>query len=74
MADSVAGILPGSIPRGAAKIGILSVGGLIAFSILQKVECKRMPQLISLSASGIIPVPVCQPESLCMDEVCSAPA
>ena len=36
-ADSVAGLLPGSIPRGAAKIGILGVGGLIAFSVLQKV-------------------------------------
>lgn len=38
IADSVAGILPGSIPRGAAKTGILAVGGLIAFSLLQKVS------------------------------------
>ncbi|CAL5222613.1 g5007 [Coccomyxa viridis] len=37
IADSIAGILPASIPRGAAKIGILSVGGLIAFSVLQKI-------------------------------------
>ena len=37
VADSVAGILPGSIPRGAAKVGRLCVGSLIAFSVLQKV-------------------------------------
>ena len=47
IADSVAGILPASIPRGAAKIGILSVGGLIAFSVLQKVNTNYMAPVLS---------------------------
>ncbi|CAK0783824.1 hypothetical protein CVIRNUC_007024 [Coccomyxa viridis] len=37
IADSVASFLPGNIPRGAAKAGILTVGGLVAFSLLQKI-------------------------------------
>lgn len=40
MADSVADILPGSIPRGAAKVGIIGIGSLIAFSLIQKVHAK----------------------------------
>lgn len=38
VADSVASFLPGSIPRGVAKGGILTVGALVVLSLLQKVR------------------------------------
>ncbi|EIE25230.1 hypothetical protein COCSUDRAFT_52800 [Coccomyxa subellipsoidea C-169] len=37
LADSAADLLPESVPRGAAKIGVVGVGGLVAFWLLQKV-------------------------------------
>lgn len=37
LADSAADLLPASVPRGAAKIGVVGVGGLLAFWLLQKV-------------------------------------
>lgn len=36
-ADSAAGLLPPSVPRGVGKIGLVGVGGLVAFWVLQKV-------------------------------------
>ncbi|CAL8461797.1 g1328 [Coccomyxa elongata] len=37
LADTAADLLPASVPRGAAKVGVIGVGGLLAFWLLQKV-------------------------------------
>ncbi len=37
LADTAADLLPASVPRGAAKVGVIGVGGLVAFWLLQKV-------------------------------------
>lgn len=38
MAESAASLIPASVPRPAAKLAVLGVGGLIAFWLLQKVR------------------------------------
>ena len=37
-ADSVADLLPSSVPKGVGKIGLVGVGGLLTFWLLQKVD------------------------------------
>ncbi|BDA41475.1 hypothetical protein COCOBI_02-2560 [Coccomyxa sp. Obi] len=37
LADTAADLLPASVPRGAAKVGVIGVGGLLTFWLLQKV-------------------------------------
>ena len=58
MADSVADILPGSVPRAAAKVGIIGIGSLIAFSLLQKVHAKAgYPSSLRSVLSGWSAIP-----------------
>ena len=38
LADSAAGLVPASVPRPAAKLAVLAVGGLVAFWLLQRVR------------------------------------
>ena len=54
IADSVADFLPGSIPRGAAKAGILTVGGLVVLSLLQKVGhgCRAALERCSMNCTA----------------------
>lgn len=46
LVDSAANLVPESVPRPVAKTGVAVVGGLIAFTILQKVimKCSRLNQ------------------------------
>ena len=61
MAESAASLIPASVPRPAAKLAVLGVGGLIAFWLLQKVRelalekhnrKKDMPRVLSQVVCG----------------------